>query len=153
MKTMLQKLKLKFTKFQSLDNLDEQKWYKPHFNRQTAEQFLLDKQIGVFVIRHSESIQDAFVLSVKVPIYINSTQFCHYVIFHSKNSVFVRGIEKKIFKSLDQLINYCSNSRDIIPVKLDVDYYILENKTTYSRSNSLNSVSSNFSDLSDFTDF
>ncbi|RNA43646.1 tensin-4-like isoform X1 [Brachionus plicatilis] len=152
MKTIIQKLKLKFKKFETFENLEEHKWFMPQLNRHSAEEFLKDKQIGVFIIRESESIQQALVLSVKVPTYINSSQFCHYVIMQSKNGVWVRGIEKKIFKNLDQFITFCSNSRDIIPVKLDVDFYILENKTVYNRSNSLNSVSSNSSNFSDLSD-
>ncbi|CAF1070046.1 unnamed protein product [Brachionus calyciflorus] len=146
--SFIQKLKLKLKKFETVENYDEQKWYKRDWTRQTSEQFLSNKQIGVFVIRQSESIEQALVLSVKVPIYIHSSQVCHYVLIKSKNGLCIRGNENKMFKTLNNLVDYCSNTRDLIPVKLDVDYYILESNTIYNRSNSLNSISSNHSDFS-----
>ena len=73
-------------------------------------------------MRKSESIQDCYVLSVKVPKYINSTFVAHYLIDKSKKSFRLRGSGKK-FPDLISIIMHCSEERDILPIILNYNYY------------------------------
>lgn len=108
-------------------------WYKSSFNREQAESFLSETEIGTFVMRKSETIQDCHVLSVKVPKYVNQTEFSHYLIVKSKpfstqlkkkhaSAYSVRGYAKE-FSDLTSLVTHCSFMRDIIPVTLNLDFY------------------------------
>ena len=84
--------------------------------------FLSNKDVGVFLVRKSESIQDSYVLSVKVPKYINSTFIAHYLIDKSKKSFKLRGSCRK-FPDLFSIIMHCSAERDILPIILNYKYY------------------------------
>lgn len=137
----------------SFQNLSvELKWMKENFSRNDSEQFLENQQVGVFVIRKSESIQNSYVLSVKVPVYVNPSQVSHYVLIKSKNGYHIRGCQKE-FKDIEKLINHCSLIRDMLPVQLDLEYYESDKvKQNCVRSTSLNSISSKSSDFSDFSE-
>jgi hypothetical protein len=139
--TLFQKLRSAFktSSSQSLNTKETTtpQWYKSDYNREQAENYLLAHEIGTFVIRKSETIQDCHVLSVKVPKYINASEISHYLIVKSKStslsslhqakksskSVYsVRGYNKE-FSDLKSLVTHCSFMRDIIPVTLNLEFY------------------------------
>jgi hypothetical protein len=62
---------------------------KKNFKRDESENFLQDKPYGVFVIRKSETVKNGYVLSVKLPIYINKTKISHYLILKENKKKFV----------------------------------------------------------------
>ena len=76
----------------------------------------------MFLVRKSESMQNCYVLSVKVPKYINHSFIAHYLIDKSRGAYYIRGSLEK-FTSLESLINHCSEQRDILPIILNYDYY------------------------------
>lgn len=84
----------------------------------------MDKEIGVFVVRKSETQSDSFVLSVRVPKYLNPREVSHYLIVSNaaQDSFCVRGFQKE-FSDLKSLVTHCSLMRDILPVMLNLDYY------------------------------
>lgn len=84
----------------------------------------MDKEIGVFVIRKSETHSDSYVLTVRVPKYLNSREVSHYLIISNadKDSYSVKGFQKE-FADLKSLVTHCSLMRDILPVMLNVDFY------------------------------
>jgi len=140
--TLFQKLRSAFktSSSQSLNAKDNAtpQWYKSDYNREQAENYLLEHEIGTFVIRKSETIQECHVLSVKVPKYVNVSEISHYLIVKSKStslsslhqaksksskSVYsVRGYNKE-FSDLKSLVTHCSFMRDIIPVTLNLEFY------------------------------
>ncbi len=91
-------------------------------NREQTETLLFEKNIGVFIIRKSETIRNCFVLSVKVPRYIHYTTISHYLIESSKRQYKIRGC-KKVFPSLSALVLHCSMIRDSLPIVLNMEYY------------------------------
>jgi hypothetical protein len=118
---------LKFQNLKKQSNVSETtenpEWLKNNNTREETEMFLSNKDIGVFVVRKSESIQNCYVLSVKVPKYINPTFIAHYLIEKSsKKSFKLRGSTQK-FEDLSTLIEHCSIERDILPIILNMDYY------------------------------
>ena len=130
--TLFQKFRSSFKP--NFNIYEQEQWYKLSYNREQAEIFLYSKDIGTFVIRKSETIQDSHVLSVKVPKYINPSEISHYLITKSKSTSFqskkssskmvfmVRGYAKE-FPDLKSLVTHCSFMRDIIPVTLSLDFY------------------------------
>jgi hypothetical protein len=132
------------------------KWFKSNFNREEAEDYLRDKEIGVFVIRESETILDCYVLSVKCSKYIHYTgknEISNYIIVKSNDGFIIRGNQKR-FNDLISLVTHCSVMRDMLPVLLNLDFYRNEcemkkinDSFYYSTStvstSSLNSVGSN----------
>ena len=151
---LIQKLKSKIYKTPVETSLKELKWLKENFTRNDSEQFLKQQQVGVFVIRKSESIENAYVLSVKVPIFVNHSRVAHYVLIKSKDGYHIRGCQK-VFKDIEKLVFHCSYFRDMLPVQLELGFYELKSDEQNSclRSKSLNSISSNNSDFSDISDF
>jgi hypothetical protein len=104
------------------------KWYNETYNRLQTESYLADKEIGVFVVRKSETHQDCYVLSVKVPKYMNFNEVAHYLILQTrannkKEMCFcVKGFQKE-FQDLKSLVTHCSMMRDILPIMLNVEFY------------------------------
>lgn len=100
-------------------------WYRDSYNRVQAEEYLKMKEIGVFVVRRSESYQDSFVLSVKVPRFVNLSLVSHYLVVKNAQTgtYCVRGFETKQFADLTALVTHCSLMRDVLPVILNLDYY------------------------------
>ncbi|RNA12430.1 tensin-4-like isoform X2 [Brachionus plicatilis] len=149
---ILKQIKSKLSKmsFEKLESSEDQReWYKEKFSRIEAEEFLIHFEIGGFVVRQSESVKNAFVLSVKVPVYFSQNRVCHYIIVQCKNRIKFKGYDDKDFKNIDEMIMFCSNFRSILPVKLDSEFYESKIRSKYFRSNSLESVSSNISDFCD----
>ena len=139
--TILSKLKSKLRKSNSDSNekLFESStplWYKQDLNREQSEQYLADKPIGVFVMRKSETILDCHVLSVKVPKYINMGHIAHYLVIKNTQtkSFSVRGYQKE-FHDLTSLVTHCSYMRDILPITLNLSFYVQETKTNESKLN------------------
>ena len=98
-------------------------WLKNELTREEACNYLMTKEIGVFVVRQSETIQDCFVLSVKVAKYINSSEIAHYILLRSKCGGYtIRGFNKQ-FSDLKSLVTHCSFIRDMIPVLLNLNFY------------------------------
>lgn len=107
--------------------------------REQTEIYLHDKDIGVFIIRKSESMKNCYVLSVKVPKFINQSQISHYLIEKKFNSSTILSNEKKLFKkksyyklrgcdnrkfpTLTTLVTHCSFVRDTLPIILNLNYY------------------------------
>jgi hypothetical protein len=105
------------------DLIDEtQPWYKGELNREQAEELLFSKEIGVFIVRKSESVKNAWVLSVRVPRFINYSTIAHYLIEKSKNGYKLKNCTK-YFTSLITLVTHCSMIRDNLPIMLNMDYY------------------------------
>ncbi len=96
--------------------------------------FLSNKDNGVFLVRKSESIKDCYVLSVRVPKYINSTFVAHYLIDKCKKSYRLRGSLKK-FPDLLSIIMHCSEERDILPIILNYNYYERKEELVHKLSN------------------
>ena len=133
--TLFQKLRSAFKPTnQSSEFTSPPEWYKSDYNREQAESYLQATEIGTFVVRKSETIQDCHVLSVKVPKYVNPSEISHYLIIKAKSTSFhakkissksvysVRGYDKE-FSDLKSLVTHCSFMRDIIPVTLNLDFY------------------------------
>jgi hypothetical protein len=157
----------------SLDSFCMQaEWYKPLYNRAQSEEWLKSKEIGVFLIRTSESYQHTHVLSLKVPKYMNPAEIAHYLLVRDEktNTYCVNGFNYKQFSDLSSLVTHCSLMRDILPVMLNLQFYQLDQvssngrecdfiyyftstttSTTTSTSSLTSTISSesNFSDLSD----
>ena len=140
-------------------------WFKPNYSRKEADEFLRDKLIGVFVLRASETIQDCFVLSVKVPKYMNKLEVNHYLVVPATSPVFKQGGYKikgsnKEFSDMNSLITHCSLIRGELPILLNSDFYLdeatkLERKRAdfFYYSSSTSSLASTISsELSETTD-
>ena len=97
-------------------------WLKNELTRDEARAYLMDKEIGVFIVRQSETVKDCYVLSVKVPKYMNQNEISHYIIHKTKHAYSIRGFNKE-FSDLKSLVTHCSFIRDMIPVLLDLNYY------------------------------
>ena len=105
--------------------LDSEKpiWLRNSLTRKESIDFLMAKDIGVFIIRKSETLPDCYVLSVKVAKYINATQISHYLIDKSATGSFnIRGFMKE-FSDLSSLVTHCSFIRDMLPVLLNLNYF------------------------------
>lgn len=139
----------------------EAEWFMPGLSRQETEFYLMDKQIGVFVLRQSESKVNNYVLSVKVAKFINPSEISHYLVIKTaKNSFKLKGFSKE-FPDLSSLVTHCSVIRDMLPILLNLqhyrqialpvynkdDNYMIYNSSTLSliSFNSLSSLSSNTS--------
>ena len=123
--SVLQKLKSKFqkpTKQVAILNAENPIWLKNELSRDEAFNYLIEKEIGCFVVRQSETIKDCYVLSVKVAKWINSNEISHYIIVNTKHGYFIRGFNKE-FTDLKSLVTHCSFIRDMLPVLLDLNYY------------------------------
>lgn len=97
-------------------------WLKNELTRDEASDYLMDKEIGVFVVRQSETIKDCYVLSVKVARFINVKGISHYIIVKSKSGYAIRGFNKE-FADLKSLVTHCSFIRDMLPVLLNLSFY------------------------------
>lgn len=150
------KSKLRATSSSSTMQSEQENFWFQEITREETEKQLLHEEIGVFLVRKSESIQDCFVLSVKVPKYINANEVSHYLIVKSKNKFHLKGFSQKEFNDLNSLVTHCSYIRDILPVKLYLNYYnqstIFKSNQNYfyysSKCTSLDSISSIQSDFS-----
>lgn len=148
--SVIQILKSKLKLSNHSDKVNSE-WYKEFYNREQAENFLTTKEIGVFVIRRSETIKDSHVLSVRVPKYQNVHEISHYLIVKSKKGYSIRGSTLKEFPDLTSLVTHCSLMRDVLPVMLNLDHYRSEDKSK--RANDFFYYSSSTSSLnSDFDD-
>ena len=129
MKQFIQKLKssLKQSK-QPKTILDQSKiennqWFMPNINRQETENYLSDKEIGVFVVRQSESQSNCFVLSIRVPKYMNANEISHYLILTAANGAYrLKGFLKE-FSDIKALVTHCSVIRDMLPVLLNLRFF------------------------------
>lgn len=170
--SVLQKLKSKFRQSSTISstNCEEDQrvkeieinnlWLRENLSREEAENILLKKEIGFFLVRKSETVQQNFVLSVRVPKFINMNLVAHYLIVKSKSGYCLRGFESKEFSDLKSLVTHCSYLRDMLPIQINLEYYnerekkrnefiyYFNTKSTSSLS-SVVSVQSDFSDLSD----
>jgi hypothetical protein len=120
----LLRIKLKF--FQKQKNKIIQKpdyeWFKENVTRCEAESYLKNKKFGTFIVRKSETHSKSYVLSVKVPIYANSTNCSHYLIECNKRKKYsLKGVNVK-FSSVNNIIQYYSKNRDTLPVLLDLNF-------------------------------
>ena len=135
--SVLQKLKSKWQTTRSNQNVKQSTqtiknvhssaesaiWLKSSYTRDEATRYLVDKEVGVFIIRQSETISDCYVLSVKVAKYINATEISHYIIVKSQDALFtIRGFTKE-FSDLKSLVTHCSFIRDMLPILLNLNYY------------------------------
>ncbi len=128
--SVLQKLKSKLRQAKPVNQLpviydiENPIWLKNELSREEARNFLMDKEIGVFIVRNSETIKDCFVLSVKVAKFINSNEICHYIVVKNqkRQSYSIRGFDKE-FPDLKSLVTHCSFIRDMLPVLLDLNFY------------------------------
>lgn len=122
----------------------------------------MDKEIGTFVVRVSETNSSCYVLSIKMPRFISPTQVSHYLILkHSDQEEIysIRGLDKR-FSTLKSLIVHYSYLRDMLPIRLNLDYYKSDEqvnsakkslfKPSTSTSSICSSVDSNESFISDF---
>lgn len=108
--------------FQQRIRNDDYKWLKENMSRNEAESYLKDKLVGTFIVRKSETHLKSYVLSVKVPIYANSTTYSHYLIECKKRKKYsLKGIDQK-FSNVNRLVKYYSKNRDILPVLLNLNY-------------------------------
>ena len=168
MKQFIQKLKSSFknskrVKSIAVDAIEiDDIWYAPELTREEAEIYLLEKEVGVFIVRKSESRANCFVLSVKVAKYLNSNEISHYLIHQVGNTFELKGHQKH-FHDLKSLVTHCSVIRDMLPVLLNLKFFEdgyqqhfnedkSDNYMFYSSStsslmsfNSLNSLTSNIS--------
>jgi len=99
-------------------------WLRSELTREETREYLMNKEIGVFIVRHSETINECFVLSVKVAKFISSNEICHYIIIKNqkRKSFSIRGFNKE-FSDLKSLVTHCSFIRDMLPVLLDLNFY------------------------------
>ena len=105
-----------------VENLPE--WYMPAMSRGETESYLINKEIGVFVVRKSESKSNCFVLSVKVAKFLNAAEVSHYLILQaSTTGTFKLDGFCKEFSDLRSLATHCSVIRDMLPVLLNLKYY------------------------------
>ena len=128
--SVLQKLKSKLrpvkpdTNLPIIKDTESPIWLKNELTREEAKDYLMDKEIGVFIVRQSETIRDCFVLSVKVAKFISSSEICHYIVVKNqkRQSFVIRGFNKE-FSDLKSLVTHCSFIRDMLPVLLDLSFY------------------------------
>lgn len=156
--SFIQKLKLKFKNEPTINTQEENMpiWFVDNMTREQAELLLMSKEIGLFVVRKSETLSGCYVLSVKVPKYINAAQISHYLIVKSKKGFCIKGSMHKEFQDIKSLVTHCSFMRDLIPICLNLDYYN-DNKRKFNEfiyyfnsTTSLDSISSSdFSDLNE----
>ena len=159
--SVIQKLKAKYKLIKSTVNFanSDELWYKPQFTREQAEEYLRTKQIGIFVVRKSETNKSCHVLSVKVPKYLNIAQVSHYLIMQSKVGYAIKGLNKQ-FEDIRSLITHCSYMRDMIPIMLNLDYYRSQTETEINKKKtnlfyyltSTSSLGSTTSSTSDFSE-
>lgn len=117
--------------------------------RKEAELYLSNKSIGVFIIRKSESRKNYYVVSLKVPKYINQSEISHFLIEKTKNFYKIIGTDKQ-FTNLTKLITHCSLVRDLLPITLNLRYYQqqqrdINSSETACQSSIISSSSSSFS--------
>ncbi len=156
--TVLQKLKSTLKPNKPINkqtvayNVDSPIWLKNELTRDEARNYLMDKEIGVFIVRQSETIKDCFVLSVKVAKYINSNEISHYIIVNNqkRRSFMIRGFYKE-FSDLKSLVTHCSFIRDMLPVLLNLNFYRKEIMLYQDKMNDLNYFSSRLCMKSSFT--
>ncbi len=128
MKQFIQKLKSSLKNSKRVKNIEfntidiDEIWYAPELTRDEAEIYLLEKEVGVFIVRKSESKENCFVLSVKVAKYLNANEISHYLISHQKNIFELKG-HNKHFHDLKSLVTHCSVIRDILPVLLNLKFF------------------------------
>jgi len=125
MKNLIQKLKSSFkSSSKSEHTLDEEHhdWYMPTMTREETQTFLSNKQIGVFIVRKSESQGNCLVLSIKVARFLNVNEVSHYIIQQTRGSFKLKGFVKE-FPDLSALVTHCSVIRDMLPVLLNLKYY------------------------------
>ncbi len=127
-------------------------WLMNKLSRSKAVDYLMDKEIGVFLVRQSETLKDCFVLSVKVAKFISSNKICHYIVMKNqkRQSYVVRGFNKE-FSDLNSLVTHCSFIRDMLPVLLNLNFYRKDIVMFEEQMNGLHSLSSTSSKKSSVT--
>ena len=132
MKSFIQKIKStlrnKKTECNQAEVIEEPinaNWYNPDINREETQVFLMSKEIGVFLIRPSETKSNCFVLSIKVAKYINVNEVSHYLIVKSASGFTLKGFLKE-FSDLSSLVTHCSIVRDMLPVLLNLRFYTVQ---------------------------
>lgn len=95
-------------------------WYQPDMPRENVPGFLINKEIGSFVIRLSSSCKNCFALSIRVPYFANQNGVAHYLITKNNNGFKLKGVDKE-FKSLKSLITHYSVMQEILPVTLNLN--------------------------------
>jgi hypothetical protein len=103
-------------------SIEEHKWFAKNLNRTEAEFYLSNKEIGVFLVRQSETKLNCLVLSVKVAKYINANKVAHYLIVKSDKCFKLNGFQKQ-FADIQSLVTHCSVIRDMLPVLLNLKFY------------------------------
>lgn len=103
------------------NKLENEFWYKKNFKRDESEIFLQEKSFGVFIVRKSETVKNSYVLTVKVPYYINKNTVSHYLITRKNKKFVLEGVDRQ-FLNLNHLVTYFSLLRDTLPVMLNLDF-------------------------------
>lgn len=95
-------------------------WYQPDMPRDSVLGFLINREIGSFVIRLSSSCKNCFALSIRVPYFANQNGVAHYLITKNKNGFKLKGVDKE-FKTLKSLVTHYSVMQEILPVTLNLN--------------------------------
>ncbi|RNA36225.1 tensin-2 isoform X3 [Brachionus plicatilis] len=95
-------------------------WYQPEMPRENVLAFLVNRDIGSFVIRLSSSCKNCFALSIRVPYFANQHGVAHYLITKNKNGFKLKGVDKE-FKTLKSLVTHYSVMQEILPVTLNLN--------------------------------
>ncbi|CAF1078297.1 unnamed protein product, partial [Brachionus calyciflorus] len=113
-----------FNSFSSKDSLCDvesasESWYQLDMSRENVQDYLVDQEIGSFVIRLSSTCKKCYALSIRVPYFANQNGVAHYLITKNLNGYKLKGVEKE-FKNLKSLVTHYSVMQEILPVTLNL---------------------------------
>ncbi|CAF0842944.1 unnamed protein product [Brachionus calyciflorus] len=136
-KTMIDSSGNSFSSKDSLCDVESisEPWYQLHMSRENVLNYLIDQEIGSFIIRLSTSCKNCYALSIRVPYFANQNPVAHYLITKNTYGYKLKGVEKD-FKSLKSLVTHYSVMQEILPVTLNLTKYRYEKSGYQVRNNS-----------------
>lgn len=97
-------------------------WYQPGLSREIASEILSNQSVGAFMVRCSNSSNDSYALSVKIPRVScgTTTVVAHYLILASLSQGYRLKGSAKTFPTLGSLIVHHSVMAEILPCTLNL---------------------------------
>lgn len=102
--------------------LREASWYQPGLSREIATEILSSQSVGAFMVRCSNTSNDSYALSVKIPRVTCGTTLhvAHYLILASLSHGYRLKGSAKTFPTLGSLIVHHSVMQEILPCTLNL---------------------------------
>jgi len=101
--------------------LREASWYQPGLSREIATEILSSQSVGAFMVRCSNTSNDSYALSVKIPrVTCGTTVVAHYLILASLSHGYRLKGSAKTFPTLGSLIVHHSVMQEILPCTLNL---------------------------------